>query len=101
MRTTVPYTGKRRRYRFFRRPRSLAALRAGTRPGAEPPTAWDDIARRPERAWKAFRRTRWKHAAPSPRTLHVAPDPWLYTDDIYIGPSITPRTWADVMDGPM
>ena len=65
--TAVPGTGNRRRKkaRWLRRPRNAAVKRAivavvGTLRGVTvPPSARDDIHRRPERCWKAHRMTRW------------------------------------------
>ena len=71
----IPYTGKRSGYRYYRRPKGMAAYRedAGridyrnedVKPKGKiklPPNAWDDIGRASyfDRNWKAFRKTRWK-----------------------------------------
>ncbi len=53
------------KYRWIRHPHTAQELRAGAvrAKRASLPTARDDIMRRPQRSWKAHRKTRWWRTA--------------------------------------
>jgi hypothetical protein len=56
---------RRHHWNYLRYPRTAQELRAGATRAkrAHLPTAWDDIARRPQRCWKEQRRIKWRRIA--------------------------------------